>query len=225
MDLKLDELASLLDVSEEIIHGWLDDGFIPHYSMNNELRFNREEIEDWLLHNQGMLKSESHKGGKEPLRDGSLRYSLYKAIYHGGVFSGLVVKDKEEVLRVVTSYVAEKFDLDAEVLFELLLDRERLMSTGIGEGIALPHAKDFLIDGYQDIVVPVFLSEGIDFGSLDGQPVSVLFFLFACQDRNHLNLVNKIVNLSVSLEARSFLVKQPSKEQLLAYIKNWESQH
>ncbi|EPJ32283.1 phosphotransferase system mannitol/fructose-specific Pts IIA domain protein, partial [Chlamydia psittaci 06-1683] len=50
------------------------------------------------------------------------------------------------------------------------------------------------------------------------------FFLFASQDKSHLNLINKIVHLGMSLEARSFLTSYPEKDQLLAYIKNWESQ-
>lgn len=97
------------------------------------------------------------------------------------------------------------------------------MSTGIGEGIALPHAKDFLINIGYDIVVPVFLSQSIEYGALDGKPVDTMFFLFANQDRHHLNLVNKIVHLGMSLEARLFLKEHPDQPQLLAFIKNWEA--
>ncbi|EPP34395.1 DNA binding, excisionase family domain protein [Chlamydia ibidis] len=221
MDLRLEELASLLDVSENTVREWLDSGAIPSYSMNNEQRFNREEIEDWLLHNQGFVakyREHEHQGFK----DLSLKYSLYKAIYRGGVIRDVVVHTKEEALRYASSYIADKFDLDASVLYEMLTYRESLMSTGIGEGIALPHAKDFLINSYYDVVVPMFLNESIDYGALDGKPVSVLFFLFACEDKNHLHLINKIVHLGMSLEARKFLRSYPEKDQLLAYIKNWE---
>ncbi|WP_348663903.1 PTS sugar transporter subunit IIA [Chlamydia vaughanii] len=223
MDLKLEELASLLDVSENTVRKWLEDGAIPSYSMNNEYRFNREEIEDWILNNQALVGLERDEKN-EDFRDLSLKYSLYKAIYRGGIIRDVVVKNKTEALQYASSYIAEKFNLDANVLFEMLAYRESLMSTGIGEGIALPHAKDFLINSYYDVVVPMFLSTSIDFGALDGKPVNVLFFLFASQDKSHLNLVNKIVHLGMSLEARSFLTNYPDKDQLLAYIKNWESQ-
>lgn len=223
MDLKLEELASLLDVSESTVHCWLENGTIPSYKMNDELWFNREEIEDWILHNQSFIKLEKHHDHEE-LRDLSLKYSLYKAIYRGGVMRDVVVHNKEQALQCASSYIAEHFNLDANVLFEMLMHRENLMSTGIGEGIALPHAKDFLIDAHYDIVVPMFLSKSIDFGALDGKPVNVLFFLFASHDKRHLNLVNKIVHLGMSLTARSFLQRHPEKSQLLAYIKDWESQ-
>lgn len=223
MDLKLEELASLLDVSENTVRRWMDEGTIPSYSMNNEYRFNREEIEDWILNNPAFLEGERALVHPE-FRDLSLKYSLYKAIYRGGVIRDISVKNKKEALYYASSYIAEKFNLDANVLFDMLTYRENLMSTGIGEGIALPHTKDFLINSYYDIVVPMFLSESIDFGALDNKPVRVLFFLFASQDKSHLNLVNKIVHLAMSLEARSFLTSDPDKDQLLAYIKNWESQ-
>lgn len=219
MDLKLSELASLLDVSENTIQQWLEEGTLPCYRMQDEYRFNREEIEDWLLHRRHLMgdDSSSHKD-----KVSSLRYSLYKAIYRGGVICDVSLKSKEEVLRYGATYIAEKFHLDAHVLFEMLVARESLMSTGIGEGIALPHAKDFLLRSHYDIVVPMFLSESVPFEALDGQPVNLLFFLFASTDKSHLNLVNKIVNLGMSLGARSFLKTCPNKDQLLEFIKCWE---
>ncbi|AAD18214.1 PTS sugar transporter subunit IIA [Chlamydia pneumoniae] len=223
MDLKLDEVASLLDVSEHTVLQWLKEGAIPSYSMNNEYRFSREEIENWLLHNQALMIQERGED-KEALKDLSLKYSLYKAIHRGGVLCDVVVHSKEEALQYASKYIAQKFQLDESVLFEMLSHRENLMSTGIGEGIALPHAKDFLINAYYDIVVPMFLAEPIEYGALDGKPVGILFFLFACQDKSHLNLVNKIVHLGMSLNARSFFKNYPNKDQLLAYVKEWESQ-
>ncbi|AEB41640.1 PTS sugar transporter subunit IIA [Chlamydia pecorum] len=224
MDLKLEEVASLLDVSEHTMRQWLEEGSIPSYQMNNELWFNREEIEDWILHHQSSVIKEQPEDLYEKRRDPFLKYSLYKAVYRGGVLCNVSANSKAEILEYVSKYVAEKFALDATVLYEMLSYRESLMSTGIGEGIALPHAKDFLLNAYYDIVVPVFLSTPVDFGALDGKPVHILFFLFACQDKSHLNLVNKIVHLGMSLEARRFFNGFPDKDQLLAYIKEWESQ-
>ncbi|MBQ8498309.1 PTS sugar transporter subunit IIA [Chlamydia sp.] len=223
MDLRLDELAVLLDVTEDSIRQWISCGGIPSYKINNELRFNREEVEDWLIHNYGVVTDEKKEDRGES-KDLSLRYSLYRAIYRGGVLKNVLAESKEEVLRYTAHYIANKFELDPGVLFEMLMHRENLMSTGIGEGIALPHAKDFLINMGYDVVVPVFLSKSIEYGALDGKPVDKLFFLFASQDRNHLNLVNKIVHLGMSLEARQFLQGHPDQPQLLAFVKNWEAQ-
>lgn len=223
MDLKLSELAALLDISEETIQLWLKEGRLPCYRMQDEYRFNREEIEDWLLHHRLAMNEVSHH--KETDKGPSLRYSLYKAIHKGGIICNVSLKTKEEVLRYGATYIAERFHLDAHVLFEMLCAREHLMSTGIGDGIALPHAKDFLLRAHYDIVVPMFLPERVPFDALDGKPVNILFFLFASKDKAHLNLVNKIVNLGMSLEARSFLQSCPNKDQLLEFIKSWEERN
>lgn len=223
MDLRLDQLAVLLDVAEDSIRQWVSCGGIPSYTINDELRFNREEVEDWLIHNHGVILDEKREEKGES-KDLSLRYSLYRAIYRGGVLKNVLVDSKEGALRYAAHYIANKFELDPVVLFEMLMHRESLMSTGIGEGIALPHSKDFLINVGYDIIVPVFLSQSIEYGALDGKPVDTLFFLFANQDRNHLNLVNKIVHLGMSIQARLFLKEHPDQPQLLAFVKNWEAQ-
>lgn len=222
MDLRLSELASLLDLSETTIVRWAQEGILPCYRIQGEYRFNREEIEDWLIHHRQLVTEES-LDDRDASPNHSLKYSLYRAIHKGGVICNVSFANKEEALRYGASYIANKFHLDENVLFEMLCHREKLMSTGIGEGIALPHAKDFLLDSHHDIVVPMFLSSSIDFESLDGCPVHVLFFLFASQDKRHLNLVNKIVHLGMSLEARSFLKTSPHQEQVLDFVRNWES--
>jgi len=54
MDLSIQEVSSLLQVSEDVVQNWLDAGEIPSYIIQNEVRFSREEIESWVLrsHNQ-----------------------------------------------------------------------------------------------------------------------------------------------------------------------------
>jgi len=106
----------------------------------------------------------------------------------------------------------------------LLLDRENLMPTALNNCIAVPHTRDSLLPGHQDVVVVVFLDEPLEYGALDGQPVHTLFFLFACEDKRHLHLLAKIAHLSSQPQVREFFLKRPSKKQLLEFIKEWESQ-
>ncbi len=76
-----------------------------------------------------------------------------------------------------------------------LLERERVVSTGIGQGVAIPHAKAAHV---QNMVVAVArLKQGIDFESLDGQPVQVLFLLLGPQEAAslHVRLLARIARL------------------------------
>ncbi|WP_213357854.1 PTS sugar transporter subunit IIA [Chlamydiifrater phoenicopteri] len=226
MDLSVSEIADLLDVSEQTVQDWVKEGKIPGYSIKDECRFGREELENWLLYNSDIVEkavgAESPKEGI--VRDLSLKYSLYKAIHKGGVFNNIAAESKESVLQQVSNQVAQRFSFDGQVLFELLCQRESIMSTGIGQGIAIPHTREFQVNPYYDVVVAVFLKEPIDYKALDNRPVDTLFFLFAGSDKTHLNLINKIVHLGMDLDVRKFLKSFPDKEQLLSFVKAWESQ-
>jgi len=120
-------------------------------------------------------------------------------------------------------HMATRFDLDAAVLTDLFLDRERMMPTTLGHGIGVPHTRDFLLNTHYDVIEVVYPEQAIDYGALDGEPVHTLFFLFACEDRHHLNLLAKLAHLNANEKTRAFFRTRPTKERLLDFIKHWES--
>lgn len=222
MDLEIKDVAELLNVSEETIHRWLGEEKIPAYLMNQQYRFSRIEIENWMMTGHmsqpGLEEASSmgQKGGKQ-------HFSLYRAIHKGGVFVDVPGAGKEEVIRETMERVAPQLGLDADVLSDLLLDREDLMSTALSNGVAVPHARDFLLHTPFDIVVVVFPEKPIEYDALDGQPVHTLFFLFSTNDKTHLHLLAKIAHLSSLPSAMELLRSKPHKEKLLDFIKDRET--
>jgi PTS system nitrogen regulatory IIA component len=126
------------------------------------------------------------------------------------------------VIRAAVKLIARDIRLDAEVITELLLDREKLMPTALSNGIAVPHTRDFLLQESFDVVAVAFPKKPIEYGALDGQPVHTLFFLFACDDKRHLHLLAKLAHLNSNEENLAFLRTHPAKASLLEYVKNWE---
>jgi PTS system nitrogen regulatory IIA component len=234
MDLKIKDVADLLNISETTVRRWLAEGKIPAYRINHQYRFSRGEIQNWVMSQKlghgcssMPLGETSHE---ELLEDegthskgGIKQFSLYRSIHKGGVLTEISGSSKEEIIRNATAQIARDLDLDAEVLSELLWDRERLQPTALNNGIGIPHTRDFLLKGPQDIVSVVFPKTPIEYGALDGKPVHTLFFLFACEDKRHLHLLAKIALLCNQPATINFLLKKPSKEMLLEYIKAWES--
>lgn len=223
MDLKIKEVADLLNISETTIRRWVADGKIPAYRIDDQYRFSRIEIEDWVM----QQKLDEHPLQEEVEEDkskkgGSKQYSLYRAINKGGILYDVPGATKEEVIRASMEIIAEQLNLDGDVLTDLLLDRESLMPTALNNGIAVPHTRDFLLQTF-DAVSIVFPAKPIAYGALDGKPVTLLFFLFACEDKRHLHLLAKIAHLSSNDEALKFLQSKPKKDILLEYVKNWES--
>lgn len=233
MDLKLKDVADLLNVSEITIRRWLSDGKIPAYRINHQYRFSRVEIENWVLsHRLSMTQEdhpfeiEDHEDMKEEVKvpkGGSKQFSLFRAIHKGGVIHKVPGTTKEEVIRFATKKIAKDLNLDPEVLSDLLLDRENLQPTALCNGIAIPHPRDFLLNNAQDVVTIVFPEESIEYGALDEIPVHTLFFLFACEDKRHLHLLAKIAHFCSQPENIAFMQTHPTKNALLDYVKSWES--
>jgi len=212
MDLAVKEVSELLNVSEEQLLEWIDEGKIPAYSIQNQYRFSRTEIEEWLLEHPRATK----KGDKQ-------EYNLFRAINKGDVLNDLSGSDKETVIRTVMHTMAPRLDLDPEVLAEMVIEREQLMSTGVGLGFAIPHVRDFHLPNQVDVVTVVFLKQPIAYGALDDEPVHTLFFLLASDDKRHLRLLAKVAHLIGTEKLREELKKRPGKRELLELVRTWEA--
>jgi nitrogen PTS system EIIA component len=117
-------------------------------------------------------------------------------------------RNKPEVLRELAACLSSKYrDLDAETLAAVLAERERLGSTAIGDGIAIPHGK---IAGVNRIL-GVFGRhlKGVDFESLDGRPTHLFFLLVAPEDSTslHLKALARVSRLFKDNSFRDQLIK------------------
>lgn len=233
MDLKLKDVAKLLNVSETTIRRWLKDRKIPAYLLQGQYRFNSDELEDWMMKCKLNLGKDGFSPFEEkqiyPVEDtaqtgGTQQFGLYRAMHKGGVLVDVAAKNKSQLIKTVMQKVAPRLGLDPDLMSELLLDREALMSTGLNSGIAVPHPRDIVLElPGSDAIITVFPQKPIDYDALDGQPVHTLFFLFSSSDKTHLHLLSKLAHLSSQPAALSFLASKPSPEALLAYIKEWEA--
>lgn len=234
MDLKIKDVADLFNVSESTIRRWISDGKIPTYRINQlhpDYRFSIAEMENWVMSH----KLAKTNGGspfisekKEPTvvekaSGGIKQYSLFRAIHKGDVLHNIPGKTKEEVIRYTMKKMAKSLHLDADMVTELLLDREKLMPTALNNGVGVPHTRDARLGAHHDVVLIVFPEEPLNYGALDGNPVHTLFFLFASNDKHHLHLLAKIAHLSSQQQTLNFFDKRPFKNDLLDYVKNWES--
>lgn len=111
------------------------------------------------------------------------------------VIASLRVKTKRQALQELSGRAADITGLPARDVFDTLLQRERLGSTGLGRGIAIPHVKFKSLKS----IVCLFarLEEPIDFDALDGEPVDLIFLLLAPEHASgdHLKALAKISRL------------------------------
>ena len=128
-------------------------------------------------------------------------------------------RTKEEVLEELTGALLNcKANLDKEALVEVLLERERLGSTGIGDGIAIPHGK---VQDLDELVLSFGRStQGIEFDSMDGRPTHLFFLLIAPENSAgiHLRALAKISRLLKSSHFRQRLLEARTEEELFQVI-------
>lgn len=222
MDLEISDVAELLNVSEDTLGRWASEGHIPAYRLNQGYRFCRNEIEDWVIQSKkdGAFEGLTDSDTRRP--SGQMQFNLFRAIHRGGVLHDVGGESKEEVIRKSMENIGQDLNIDAEGVTELLLDRERMSPTALGRGLAVPHTRDFLMTTPYDVVYVVFPSKEVNYKALDGEMVHTLFFLFACEDRRHLNLLAKLAHLAGQDQMREILLARPNKKVLLDGIRKWE---
>ncbi len=113
---------------------------------------------------------------------------------------------------------------DASKVLSVILDRERIMSTGIGHGFAFPHAKSDAVT--QPVASLMTLKEPLDYQALDNQPVSLIFML-VCQENAvglHLRLLSRISRLMSDESFRNKLILAQSKQEVMSIIAEAEDQ-
>jgi PTS system nitrogen regulatory IIA component len=225
MDLEIQDVSELLELSLEEVEKLALGGKLPAYRLgeNRPYRFSKMEIEEWMMKNGVAFKFKDEKSGEEKT-PGFSHFSLFRALTKGAVLTDLKASTKEGIIRETMERMAEKLELDADVLVDLLLDRESLMPTALGHGVGVPHARDFLLEKQHDLIILALPKEPIDYGALDGELVHSLFFLFACQDKRHLHLLAKLAHFTSQPENIAFLEARPERTQLLEHVKAWESQ-
>jgi PTS system nitrogen regulatory IIA component len=135
------------------------------------------------------------------------------------VIPELEAKDKVSVLTELVEPLVEKEQhLDKDRIVAVLLERERLGSTGIGEGIAIPHGK---IDTLEELLISFGRSkEGVAFDSMDGQPAHLFFLLIAPEHSagSHLKALAKLSRLLKDAAFREELFQAPDAEAIYNLI-------
>ena len=135
------------------------------------------------------------------------------------IIEDLKAKSKRAVLAELSEIFTHYHSgIQSEAMVEVLLDREKLGSTGIGDGIAIPHGK---LKGLDNLVISFGRSrEGIDFDAIDGKPVHIFFLLMAPESSTgqHLKALAKISRMLKDQEFRSSLMSAKNADELYRKI-------
>ena len=148
---------------------------------------------------------------------------LAELIERGGIYCGVAGTTPREVLNALVKALPPVLPIPANTLLQAVLEREELMSTGIGEGIALPHPRNPLVSAEaEQFAALAFLEKAVNWKSLDGKPVETLMLIVSASAKTHLRVLSEITFFSRQEEFRQLLRARASLEDLLCYIKETE---
>jgi PTS system nitrogen regulatory IIA component len=222
MQLTVREVSKVLDVSEATVNRWIKQRRLPAHHVAGQYRFNRAELLEWATA-QG-IKVSVELFDNLDTEDTDAVPSIAEALEAGGIFYGMKETSKEQALRALVGLLPLPEGADRELLLRLFLAREAAASTGIGNGIALPHVRNpIVLNVSRPMIALAFLEKAIEFGALDGRPVHVLFSLISPTTRSHLQMISR---LSFALHDSSFrdtVLRVSPREEVLAAARRVEA--
>lgn len=184
------EAARLLNVSERAVYRWIHQGKLPASKVNDQYRFNRAELLEWATSQRINISPEAFQdseNGGPPLAN------LAEALRSGGVFYRVAGSDKVTALQAVVAQMPLPEEVDRQFLLQVLLARESVGSTGLGNGIAVPHVRNPIVMHIpRPMITLSFLERPIDFGAVDGLPVHTLFTIVSPTIKAHLHLLSRL---------------------------------
>jgi len=214
MQLGVKEAANLLNISEKSIYRWINQGFLPAYRVNDQYRFNRAELLEWATSRKINVSPDIFH---EPINSATPIPSLVETLQSGGIFYRIEGGSKNSVLESLVEHMRLPDGVDKAFLLRVILAREELASTGIGDGIAIPHVRNpVVLHVSQPVITLCFLETPVEFNALDGKPVQALFGLISPTVRAHLHLLSR---LSFALRDDAFkaaITRQARREEILS---------
>jgi len=218
MHLSVREVAELLKVSEKRVYEWIKRGILRADRVNDQYRLHRSDLLEQTSSREIDIPAEIFTAPSSAKTE-----TLAEALRVGGIFYGLGGDDKPAVLRSIVNILPLPPNSNRDSLAQLLLAREALGSTAIGEGIAIPHVRrPILLNTSGPSVSLCFLEKPVDFGAFDGQPVFAIFLLVSPTARTHLHMLSRLSFALHDPKLKAALVRRATREEILSEFERLE---
>jgi PTS system nitrogen regulatory IIA component len=220
MLLEPSDAAQALYVDEKTVIRWIKKDKLPAELIQGDYRINPVDLLEWATE-QGIKVNPAlykmHEADDRPLP------TLSQALQAGGIHCGFPGDDKEAVLRNTVAILDLPPEIDPDFILQVLLAREAMGTTAVGDGIAIPHVRNpILVQLPIPKIALCFLSEPVDFGAVDGKPVQILFTIITPTIRMHLHLLSKLAYCLRDQRLRDILGKQCNAEAIMETIQEIE---
>lgn len=148
---------------------------------------------------------------------------IVRMIGEGGVYYNVSGTRPAEVYADAAPHLALPEGVSVDAFLAGLVERETLMSTAVGYGIALPHPRTPLVAREEDERIFVcYLDHPVSFDAMDGKPVYVLFIILSTGSSSHLKALSRLSYLFQQEAFRAVIRNKPDTQELISAIKKYQ---
>lgn len=191
------QLAEYLQLSQRTIYRLLERGGIPAVKIGGQWRFRRAAVDEWLDLNMQRLDADSLRALDEDSETGRQLLRISQLISPENARISVPAGARDEVVRAFITAVHFPEEVSIDLVVERVIERERLCSTALTDGVALLHTPRSRprVLAEHDLVAIGRLDAPIDFGALDGSMTDTLILLLARSERDQIALLAKLARL------------------------------
>ena len=214
----LAEVAEYLQLAERTVLRMAQRGDIPAAKVASQWRFMRPLVREWLVGRMQAFPTQTTLPAAGDLKDPLL--PLCEILHPELMTFDLEPGPKESILRqLLAPLLKTGFAKDTNLLLGGLLDRERMMTTAVGHGIAIPHPRRLMGGMFPEPAVALGICpKGTDFGAIDDQLVHIFFLTCATREEIHLRLMANISLLTRREGVIAKLRNTTSPQEVVALI-------
>jgi PTS system nitrogen regulatory IIA component len=224
MQLSVRQAAAYFGVDDQTVRRWIADRDLPVHRANERLHLNAIEVWEWAIAHgvpvsRRLLEEARRKPEEAP--------PLSELLSRGGIHRDFATSaEKSEVLAGVVAHLPLPPEVDREFLLTVLEAREAMGSTGIGDGIAIPHVRNPILLHVKLPFVSLFLLDRpVDFDAIDAKPVHALFVVVAPSVPVHLRVLAHLGHVLRDPALRRLLADHTSADRILARVRELERSH
>ncbi len=216
MQITVRQAAAYLSVDEATIRRWIKERAFPVHRVNERLHANAIEVWEWAMEH-GVAASrkllEAARSSPEEVEP------LSELLRAGGILHDVGGEDKSGALAAIVHALPLPAEVDREFLLTVLDAREAMGSTGIGDGIAVPHVRNpILLHVNRPFVTLALLRQPVPFDAIDGKPVHAIFLVVSPSIPSHLRVLAQLGFVLRDPDLRELLRTRASSERILARI-------
>jgi PTS system nitrogen regulatory IIA component len=216
MQITVRQAAAYFGVDETTVRRWISDRELPVHRVTERLHLNAIEVWEWAVA-RGIPVS--HELLDEARRTPEEVPPLAELLRAGGIHRDLEGHDKRSTLDNMVRRLTLPAEIDREHLLAILEAREAMGSTGIGDGIAIPHVRNPILLHVDRPQISLFLlRDPVDFDSIDRQPVHSVFMVISSSIPAHLRILAQLGFALRDPALRELLQRRAANDALLARV-------